>query len=80
MQLAAFKCLAQRLARAEKMALADKLVEISRPHAIGQRAQRIDHMPRVIASAPDGLDATLDPLHPSSETAIEEHQGDADTQ
>ena len=41
MQLTAFECLAQRLARAENLFLADEFIERARPHAIGQRPQSI---------------------------------------
>ena len=41
MQLTAFERLAQRLARAEHLFLADEFIERARPHAIGQRPQSI---------------------------------------
>ena len=41
MQLPVLERLAQRLARAEHLCLPDELVQGARPHAIGQRPQRI---------------------------------------
>jgi hypothetical protein len=39
MELPAFDCLSQRFARREQMLLTDELIERTRPHPVGERAQ-----------------------------------------
>ena len=41
MQLALFQCLPQRLAGTEHLFLPDEFVQVSRPHAVGQRPQGV---------------------------------------
>ena len=62
MQLAAIQRRTQRAAGRQQVPLARKLVDVPRPHAIGQRPQQLTH-----ARTPNSFDSSQAGTRPSGE-------------